>query len=731
MSKAKPEHRAPLEKLIADKWQQIRETNDLQELRAFVRMFGAVSDAGKEARLQLVERLMDQPDSGDEHPLLEAELELSQLRSGRQNPVLAGRATEALARLYTRKGLLEDAAYCYRKLGKDYADIVIRDGKTGRQIYDDDAATDKRLLPYLDDAQPLSSVKKFTSKRETPDGGTTYPMPGGNNPIFQFEQSGERLPFFRHHIIGLSFGSNDRFVLLDRNVEDSKQLPKEVWSDNLGKVSFQQLVSGPNVQQIRALPGGGRMAVGMMVNPGISPYARFPYETVGHLIILPLGNRVFAIDPINHRRLWDKDLLEGSSPISTDGAGRPQLMPLAIDPRDGSALVLFGGMYAQRLGQVSPFLGQTVLVQTPKSLSALDPLSGRVLWSRLDVNMRNYLFSDEEYVFVVELDNQSQPNATRVFRAADGSKVQAPDFAALFGKRLQVFGRHLLLSEAGANNSVLVRLYDVVSGKDVWKQSYPTRSIVGRSEDATLTAVVEPDGKVHVIDLQARKEVVSGALKDPVEHWKGVEQFTLLSDRSHFYLAPQAAAQNAAMPMGMPPSNVMTHLGMRSVFVNGWLNTFDRGSGENLWWLEVKNQYLILDQFQDLPLLFLTAHTMPNQNMMAPGMARRVNANPFPATVMTIQKKDCRVVCNEQLQNATNFFGIRVDPRARTVELLSQSLKITHYPAPPSPKKGEPSTAAPPRATPSTASLPQKDTRIPRPAFERAGIREIVVPPSR
>ena len=86
MNNAKPENRLPLEKLIADKWSKLRQTNDLKELRAFVRMFGAVSDAGKEARLELVERLMEQKDSGEEHPLLEAELELNQFRTGQHNP---------------------------------------------------------------------------------------------------------------------------------------------------------------------------------------------------------------------------------------------------------------------------------------------------------------------------------------------------------------------------------------------------------------------------------------------------------------------------------------------------------------------------------------------------------------------------------------------------------------------------------------------------------------------
>jgi outer membrane protein assembly factor BamB/tetratricopeptide (TPR) repeat protein len=730
MNKAKPEHREPLEKLIADKWNQLRETNDLQELRAFVRMFGSVSDAGKEARLQLVERLMDQKDSGEDHPLLEAELELNQFRTGKHNPALAARATEALARLYTRKGLLEDAAYCYRKLGKEYADIVIRDGKTGRQIYDDEAATDKRLIPYLDDPQPLGSVKNFKADRKSGDNA----MPAGGQ-LFQFEHSGEDLPFFHHHLVGLKMNSaNDhRFTLLDRNLEDDKHSPKEVWSAPLTKTAFQQLTGQVLGQETnRRVPGMGGAPI--VMNPNNNPNARFPYSTVGHLIVLPLAHRVFGIDPVNHRVLWEKDLSEGSGPMRSDSShpGAPAWTGVpAVDPRDGTVLLIYNNNWAQRLGQVGPFQGQTICVQSVDRLSALDPITGRVLWSRMDVNSRNYLFSEEEYVFVVELDNQNQPNSTRIFRAADGSKVKAPDFAALFGKRLQVFGRHLLVSESGPMNGVVLRLYDVVSGQDEWKQSFPARTIVARSEDATLTGVVEPDGKVHVIDLAARKEAMTGEIPEPGEHWKDVQQFTLLSDRHNFYLAPQGAEQNGAAAMGLPPSNVMTQLGMRTVPVNGYLHAFDRGSGQLIWYIPVKHQHLVLDQFQDLPLIFLTARSMPNVAVGMRGQLRR-NNNSLAVSAMTIQKRGGRLVFNDENlpTNSTNFFGIRVDPRARTVELLSQQFKITHSPKPDSEKKGEPAAAAPgPRGSSTDASLPQKETRTQRPEFDRARIREIAPPP--
>jgi outer membrane protein assembly factor BamB/tetratricopeptide (TPR) repeat protein len=730
MNNATPENRRPLEKLIADKWNKLRETNDLQELRSFVRMFGSVSDAGKAARLELVERLMEQKDSGEEHPLLEAELELNQFRTGRHSLELAARATEALARLYTRKGLLEDAAYCYRKIGKEYAKTVIRDGKTGRQIYDEDAATDKRLLPYLDDPQPLGSVRKFGSRMDRGD----FQQPAGGQ-LFQFEQSGEKLPFFHHYIVGLNI-SDHRFMLLDRNLEKEDHTPKEVWTVKLADTMFRQLSSQVLGHQINPMNNNLGVPAGMMgmpINPNNNPNARFPYSTVGHLIVLPLGQRVFGIDPVNHRRLWEVDLFAGAEgPFRADlqharGALWDQQHPPAVDPRDGSVWVTYTNGWGQRLGQVSPFQGQTICIQTPKALSALDPLTGRVLWSRMDVHSRNYLFSDEDYVFVVELDNQNNPSSTRVFRAADGISVKAPDFASLFGKRLQVFGHYLLLSENGANSRIVVRLYDIVAGQDVWKQDYAARSIVAQCEDAGLTGIVEPNGKVHVIDLRARKEIMNGEMNDPSERLRSVQSFHLLSDRNCYYFASQKAAVNGGMATSQP--DIMTHLGMRAVPVSGFLHAFNRKNGSLMWDSPVKTQqYLMMEQFEDLPLLFMASRGFDTQNAALGGMGgglriagqRGMIGNEVRVT--SLHKSTGKAVFDEKLpgNSTTNFFGVRVDPRANTVELLSPKVKITHYPLRDEAMKSKP-----------TAGVPLwRDTQSSetRPAFDRARIREIAPP---
>src|SRR5262249_60838111 len=128
----------------------------------------------------------------DDNAFLEAEMNLLQLRQ-QSDSTLAARAVEDLARLMIRKNLLEDAAYYYRILGQDYGQTVIRDGKTGADLFNEQA-TDKRFLPYLDEP-PSPWTGGHVSVKD---------IPGENDAhmITSFEPDGEALPFFlRYHLL--------------------------------------------------------------------------------------------------------------------------------------------------------------------------------------------------------------------------------------------------------------------------------------------------------------------------------------------------------------------------------------------------------------------------------------------------------------------------------------------------------------------------------------------------
>lgn len=751
MAKAKPEERAPLEKLIAGKWDKLRKSNDLDELRRFVRLFGSVSVAGKEARLQLVDRLMEQPETAEEHPLLEAELELNQFRTGEHPKELAGRATEALARLYVRKGLLEDAAWYYRHLGSDYAKVTIRDGKNGRDFFDD-MTTDKRLLPYLDSTETFDGIK-FRAKKET----GNFSLKSGRDQIFRFEHLGERLPFFQRHAVGLNF-TNPGVELLDRDTGDA------VWKHPLGPNMFQMLtmqVLGQNNNQPIFVNGQ------WVAPPPPSYRTCFPYRTLGHLIVLPAGRTVYGIDPVNQRLLWQVDLSSGSrrsrsTSAAQNVAARQNLAAKqrvvirqqmgggiaggqqapAVDPLDGSVVFAYTDGFAQRVGQVGPMNGQTVCVQMGDKLAALDPLTGRVLWERIGVDSRSYVFADEHHFFVVEADpRDGKPIATHVYRADDGISVKVPSYLAVFEKRKQIFGRLILASQTGPTNNVLLRLYDPLTGRDVWTQSYPSRSVVCSSEDPSLTGVVEPNGKIHVVNLLTQKELMTAQMvkdeeRDPAKDLQNVNLIHLLADPHFFYLALHKSADgNNAGGGGMAGgkiarvapaggsnrtlSNVVTHLGMRALPVNGVFYAYPRDRPTEPWYREVENQMLVLDRFKELPVILMTARHAQgnnNNNWRFPN-----NPSAYTASLLSIEKRTAKLLMGEEnLTGATNFHSLRVDAKVGTIEFVSPTMKITHYPDPDAEVRGE---------NPDGDRIaPKLDGKGKRTAIERARIQEIALP---
>jgi hypothetical protein len=460
VAKATAEQRKPLEERIAQQWRTVQASKDIEELRRFVAVFGSLFSMGQEARLTLAERLMHETKDGAPSAFLEAELHLLQLRNqaGRLNPELAARAVEALARLMIKKGLLEDAAYWHRVLGRDFATTVIRDGKTGADFLND-LATDKRLLAYLDEPRAAWGQTRFKAR----DVSANF----GQQQQFAFEPEGELLPFFQRHRLVLQNGYQVK--LIDRVTQEER------WSQN---------VQASNVQSL--------------VNSGYTN-VRLPYHLQGHLVVLGLGQMVYGFDPIERKVLWEKNLhgtnINPSFNISQD--------------RDGTLQINYPDGYSQKVGKTGPTEASYVCLNTREGLVALDPLRGTVLWTKGDVPLKTQLFGDDQHVYLVEVRADGSIGAGRALRAHDGVSVNVPEFGPLYQRRLRIVGRHLLLSDPDARG-VTLRLYDVHTGKDVWKKTFTANAVVLRSEDPELVGVAEPgsDGKVTVFNLHTQQVVL-------------------------------------------------------------------------------------------------------------------------------------------------------------------------------------------------------------------------------
>jgi outer membrane protein assembly factor BamB len=628
--KAPAEQRARLEQKIGERWKEVREAAgsnpDLEPVRRFVAVFGVQSKVGRDARLYLAERLMNENGA---HTLIEAEQQLLALRRQEEDPGMAGLAVESLARLMARKGLLEDAAHFYRVLGRDFAKVVVRDGKTGADIFND-LATDKRFLAYVDEPGQAWQGGALQGKTENTNG-----LVGPQRQMYVFEPAGEVLPFFQKHRVALDFQFH-ALKLTDRTTN------AETWSVNLTRTMFQNFLW-------------------MGVNPNNPP--RYPYHTVGHVIVLPLAHLVFGIDPLSKQVLWEKSLTGSAQ------APQPNGNNLSVDPKDGTLTILYPDGYVQKLGQTGPIEASYVCLQTRDGLLALDPTSGKTLWTRSDVSTRAGLFGDGENVYVVDVNGDGTPARTRAFRAQDGVGVDVPDFTTAYQQRQRIFGRKILASGQD-KGKLVVRIYDPKTGKDDWRKEFAANSTLLQSDEPNLAGVVEPDGKLTVVDLTTQKEVLRNNL-NPKDLEK-VQGITLLGDRERFYVAVNGPVDQNIMNWGggiMP--NLMPNFGYRQVPVNGEVYAFDRHTEKLKWRDRVENQMLLLNEFADAPaLLFTSRYTTNNGGRFMQEVA-----------VKAIMKWNGKLVFDEKLnQNTQQFQEFKIDLKARKIELLAWNLRVTLTP---------------------------------------------------
>jgi outer membrane protein assembly factor BamB len=396
---------------------------------------------------------------------------------------------------------------------------------------------------------------------------------------------------------------------------------------------------------------------------------KFGFQSLGHLVVLQLGHMVFGIDPLNKGRvLWERNL----SSLPGAGSAAPGYTSLSVDARTGSVMVLYSDGWMQRLGETGPLQGGVVCLQMRDSLTAIDPVSGRKLWERTDVNSRSHVFGDDQHVYVVGMGS-SGATGSRVFRAYDGVSVKVPEFSHHYDQRIRMLGRNILASENDPKKqSVDLRIYDVLQGKDLWKQSFPANSVVLQSEDPRLAGVIEPGGLVRVIDVQTQKEVLNAPLSDP-KHAAGAASVTLVSDEDYLYLAINGPVDPNLVPWGGGiQSNLMANAGLRSVPVNGMVYSFARKTGKVHWYNPVQNQHMVLSMFDELPMVIFTSRY------------QQWVGNPPARSAMQVCRGRAFAKHNgkmwwsdENVPVNMYFHALSMDHRTGKVELTGANLKVT------------------------------------------------------
>jgi outer membrane protein assembly factor BamB/tetratricopeptide (TPR) repeat protein len=576
---------------------------DAASLKRFLTYFGNLPVAG-EARRRLVQQL------AEAGRFLEAEMTLwSDYESA--DPAVAAAATAELGELLAKAGRPDDAAVCYRRLAREFPDVACKGGKTGRQLRDD-AARSEPVGRHLTHGDPWPTGKVLD--RVEP---AANPESRGYGP-FVMAIDGDPGPFFR-----------------EKSLRYDQQSRRVSGIDPLGHTAWQTSVAASNDARL----------------PSFHPTLTYGLIR-GHLLLVSMQYRVAAIDTLGSPAkkaalLWDKDVTdEGSEVLRLGGF---QLINPAF---------AFGHRSVPWTNLVGPVTSRYACFQRFRNLTAVDPLTGDVLWSQDEVDPQSAVFGDDRFVFAVAPDSQE----ALVFRASDGKllgrrpvprKEQFNGVLRPFPELvLAPLGSRLLLWDEDSGEPEL-RLYDVWEQKDAWPPRKFAAGAAACMVGHEAVGVLEPSGRMVLIALPGGKV----RFDTPLGQEQGLTEFWMLPSADGYAVVthcpsrdPKKNTESAALPKQIQSGHVYM---LDAQGKPAWPKPY-----------ELHEQSLTLTQPCGLPLLtFAQLRSEPGQKSVS---------------IVCLDKRTGRASFQGRVMNATgsNYLEISGDPAEKRIELEMQGRAV-------------------------------------------------------
>jgi outer membrane protein assembly factor BamB len=217
---------------------------------------------------------------------------------------------------------------------------------------------------------------------------------------------------------------------------------------------------------------------------------------------------------------------------------------------------------------------------------ALDPLTGKPLWTREGIAPGTELFGDEQLLYAVPTDARQAV----VYNALDGTIVGNRALPPALW-RLDTIGRKIVAWRTENRRQVLA-LFDPWTGKDLWARTFEDTAQVTLVE-LDEAAVLEPSGKFTVVSLSDGSIRFSASAEPEPQ----LRQIHVLRSNDHYVLVANQATGNV-IPGWLPVTP-------QTIAIRGRIYGYDRSTGKRLWTNEFDRHGIELHQPGSLPVVTL------------------------------------------------------------------------------------------------------------------------------
>ena len=584
-------------------------SRSLAELRHDLDHFGFHA-ACDPIRLAYADRLIDS------NRMIEAEVLLTPLRQ-HGDRTIAGGATARIALLYKRAGETTSAAKLYEELGEQFSSIRCIDEKTGVEL--------------LAEAKADSALRdEFNKQKDWPWGAADVEE--------QVAQTSSEvlsrlitLPVYTPPGIssgGVTFGFDTRFnAVVARDSSGKKQM----------EVSIDR-VRQNGLDQAHLL---GKLGV-----------IYFGADLIG---VDMLANTLARNEPVRWR-------LAVTSRTSDLERARPFHSPFDPLPRPLQTNIDDTGHAVSSLG---PVTRQGIVYQRTRTLNCVDPLTGRLAWSRGGVEQGAMISGDEEVVVVIA----PSVDIATIYRMTDG----------------KLLGQRPLPAEASrwTTNERFVLAWDTYDGRyrlylhDIWQQRDVWSEDVSEDAKATLTE----DGMIAILDANGRfvmhsltsDQVLIRTRLEREEHLHSLR--VVASGDDYIVFANTDLSQSESSPIDVRHAHPFN-----SPIASSRIYVIDRATGQLRWQAPayIEEHGFVLQQPSNSPALWFVRNVSNTQNVLAPDNVKQ-------ASVLCIDRRDGRVLYSkEDISTQINEFNVvsNESGTTSTISLPGQYMTITFTDAP-------------------------------------------------
>jgi outer membrane protein assembly factor BamB len=384
----------------------------------------------------------------------------------------------------------------------------------------------------------------------------------------------------------------------------------------------------------------------------------------GNLLIISMGRQITAVDtlsrsPEGKNVLWRKGTARSAINFTFSGIrgplgnDRPGTYRPPRQQADGA-----GGRW---LGILGPLTEDSFVYQDHRGLCCVEPLTGRLRWTRTDTPNACHLFGNDQVVIAVE-QNSTKAHAYSMHDGRSLGEVEIPKWQ----EQLATKGTEVIAWRRLPNGQFELSSRDAVLGSVTWQHVFERQSQVDVAMNRYV-AVVEPDGRYVIVDATDGR-LITDYKASPLVNlgslhlFTGTDQFVIAAGTTGHRRIQLSQFDFAAF--------------------DGQVFAFDAQTGKPLWTrpAEVREQALMLTQPVDAPIItFAGSHT-----------TQGVNGSSNLISILLLEKSSGRVLVSEDnLPQAPYYFAVNCNAESNEVliELVNRfvRLKFTDAPRPPEP----------------------------------------------